>query len=82
MQSPLSRAERYQKVAAEYSDLAKAASSPFLRTYYQRTGEQYRLRAEEDELGKRTRIDGGVTIAHAIPFFMRNGGGLDIERDK
>jgi hypothetical protein len=82
MQSPLSRAERYQKVATEYSDLAKTASSPFLRTYYQRTGEQYRLRAEEDELENRTRIDGSGAVGHGIPFCIRNGGRLDIWRDK
>jgi hypothetical protein len=46
MPGPLSRAERYQKVAAQYSDFAKTAPSPFLRSYYQRTGEKYRLRAE------------------------------------
>jgi hypothetical protein len=46
MHGPLSRAERYQKVAAEYLDFATTASSPFLRSYYQRTGEKYRLRAE------------------------------------
>jgi hypothetical protein len=46
MHGTLSRAERYQKVATEYLDFAKTASSPFLRSYYQRTGEKYRLRAE------------------------------------
>jgi hypothetical protein len=45
MQDPAKRAERYQKVAEEYADLAKDASSPFLRAYYQRTAEEYRLRA-------------------------------------
>jgi hypothetical protein len=46
IQDPLRRADRYQKVAGEYSDLAGAASSTFLRTYYQRIAEDYRLRAE------------------------------------
>jgi hypothetical protein len=43
---PMRRADRYQKVAGEYYDLARAASSPFLRTYYQRTAEEYRVRAQ------------------------------------
>jgi len=45
MRDPLRRANRYQKVAGEYYDLAKAASSPFLRAYYQRTAEEYRVLA-------------------------------------
>jgi hypothetical protein len=46
IQDPLRRADRYQKVAGEYSALAGAASSPFLRSYYQRIAEDYQLRAE------------------------------------
>jgi hypothetical protein len=53
MDGPFSRtqdlpesAERYEKVAAEYSELAKDAASPFLRAYYQRIAEQYRKHAE------------------------------------
>jgi hypothetical protein len=42
---PSRRADRYQKVAGEYYDMAKAATSPFLRAYYQRTAEEYRVRA-------------------------------------
>jgi hypothetical protein len=64
MQRPLSRAERYQKVAAEYFGFAKTASSPFLRTYYQCTAEEYRLRAER-ELAKRMRVGGSVAAASA-----------------
>jgi hypothetical protein len=44
MHDPMRRADRYQKVAGEYYDLARAASSPFLREYYQRTAEEYRVR--------------------------------------
>jgi hypothetical protein len=59
MDNPLSktremmkRADRYQKVAGEYYDLAKAASSPFLREHFQRTAEEYRVRAQgEGEVG-------------------------------
>ena len=46
MQDPARRAERYRQVAAEYSELANDAASPFLRTHYRRLAEEYRLRAE------------------------------------
>ena len=46
MQDPAKRAERYQKVAGEYYGLAKEASSPSLRAYFQRIAEQYRMHAE------------------------------------
>jgi len=46
MQDPAKRAERYEKVAEEYAELAKDASSPFLRAYYQRIVEQYRMHAQ------------------------------------
>jgi hypothetical protein len=49
MQDTARRAERYRKVAAEYSELADGASSPFLRAYFQRIAEQY-LRHAEGEL--------------------------------
>ena len=42
---PQRRADLYQKVAGEYSELAKTASSPFLRGYYERLAEAYRLQA-------------------------------------
>src|SRR3979490_987842 len=37
----LSRAERNRNEAAKFSDLAKSASSPFLRDYYLRIAERY-----------------------------------------
>ena len=43
---PMKKAERYQKVAGEYCDLARAATSPFLRAYFQHTAEEYRVRAQ------------------------------------
>ena len=46
MQDPAKRAERYQKVAEEYAELAKDAYSPILRAYFQRTAEEYRVRAQ------------------------------------
>jgi hypothetical protein len=46
MKNPARRAERYRQTAAEYSELANDASSTFLRTYYRRIAEDYRLRAE------------------------------------
>jgi hypothetical protein len=46
MQDPSKRAERYEKMAEEFAELAKDASSPFLRAYYQRIAEQYHMHAE------------------------------------
>jgi hypothetical protein len=46
MSYPSSRADRYRKAAAEFSDLAKSASSDFSRGYYQRTAERCLLLAE------------------------------------
>jgi hypothetical protein len=37
------RMERNRKEAAKYSDLAKTASSPFLRDYYSLIAERYLL---------------------------------------
>ena len=45
MSYPSSKTDRYLKVAAEFSDLAKSASSDFSRTYYQRTAERYQALA-------------------------------------
>jgi hypothetical protein len=41
MMDLLSRMERNRKEAAEFSDLAKSASLPFLRGYYWRIAERY-----------------------------------------
>ena len=49
MQDPARRAERYEKMAEEFAELAKDASSPFLRAYYQRIAEQYRMHAEGEQ---------------------------------
>jgi hypothetical protein len=46
MSYPSSRADRYRKAAAEFSDLAKSATSDFSRGYYQRTAERCLLQAE------------------------------------
>jgi hypothetical protein len=43
---PRMRADRYQRLARQYFDLAKEASSPSLRADYQRTAEEYRVRAQ------------------------------------
>ena len=41
MIDPLSRAGRDLKAAEEFFELARAASSPFMRAYYQRVAERY-----------------------------------------
>jgi hypothetical protein len=46
MFDPLSKADRYRTVAAEFANLAKSASSDFSRGYYQRIAERYQLLAE------------------------------------
>jgi hypothetical protein len=38
---PLSRVGRELKAAEEFFELAKNASSPFMRAYYRRVGERY-----------------------------------------
>jgi hypothetical protein len=43
---PRMRADRYQRLARQYFDLAKEASSPSLRAAYQQTSEEYRVRAQ------------------------------------
>lgn len=48
MSYPSSRADRYRKAAAEFSDLAKTATSDFSRGYYQRTAERCLLLAERE----------------------------------
>jgi hypothetical protein len=59
MSYPSSRADRYRKAAAEFSDLAKSASSDFSRGYYQRTAERCLLLAEGEV---------GVPEGEAIPI--------------
>ena len=43
---PLSKADRYRTVAAQFANLAKSASSDFSRGYYQRVAERYQSLAE------------------------------------
>jgi hypothetical protein len=50
MRDPLITAHRYRKVAAEFSNYAKSASSDFPRSYYKRVAQRYQLLAD-DELG-------------------------------
>jgi hypothetical protein len=47
MSDLLTRMERNRKEAEKFSDLAKNASSPFLRAYYSRAAERY-LSFEEE----------------------------------
>jgi hypothetical protein len=42
----MKRADRYRKVAGDYYDLARTASSPYLQEYFQRNAELYRARAQ------------------------------------
>jgi hypothetical protein len=47
MSDLLTRMERNRKEAEKFSDLAKSASSPFVRAYYSRVAERY-LSFEEE----------------------------------
>jgi hypothetical protein len=56
MMDPMTRADLYWKESVKHSDLAKSASSPFLRDYYRRVAERYlssegELRRPENEAG-------------------------------
>ena len=44
----MTRADRYRKGAAEFSELAENAASPFVRGYYQRIAERYLLLAADE----------------------------------
>jgi hypothetical protein len=48
MFDPLSKADRYRTVAAEFANLARTASSDFPRGYYQRIAERYQLLADDE----------------------------------
>jgi hypothetical protein len=62
------RAERYQRLARQYFDLAKEASSPSLRAEYQHTAEEYRVRAQgELRLMERTGAVGHAPRQPARP---------------
>jgi hypothetical protein len=39
-------ADRYRQIAAEYADLSKDTTDPFLRPYYHRIAESYMVRAD------------------------------------
>jgi hypothetical protein len=43
---PRMRADRYHRLARQYFELAKGTSSPSLSASYQRTAEEYRVRAQ------------------------------------
>jgi hypothetical protein len=51
MPDGLTQGDRYRKVATEASNLAKSASSDFLRRYYERLAERYLLLAEGELAG-------------------------------
>ncbi len=45
---PRVRADRYQKMAGEYFEMAKSTTSPSLRASFQHAAEEYRLRAQSE----------------------------------
>jgi hypothetical protein len=57
MSDPLIVTLRYRKEAAEFSELAKTAETPFIRDYYRRLAQRYLMHAENEE--KLARISEG-----------------------
>jgi hypothetical protein len=64
MTDQLTRAERNRKEAAKFSDLAKTASSSFLRGYYFRIAERYLSLEGEWTPPGRTPIQSGAKPIH------------------
>jgi hypothetical protein len=46
--NPVKRVDRYRKMAAEFSDLARVASSDFARRYFERLAKRYLLLEQEE----------------------------------
>ena len=71
MTDQLTRAERNRKEAAKFSDLAKTASSSFLRGYYFRIAERYLLFEGEwtppGRQGNSNSKQGGLSAAGYAP---------------
>jgi hypothetical protein len=71
MTDQLTRAERNRKEVGKFSDLAKTASSSFLRGYYFRIAERYLLLEGEwtppGRQGKSNSKQGGLSAAGYAP---------------
>src|ERR1700683_3446738 len=92
MQNQARRSERYRKVAAEYSEWAKDASSPFVRPHYRRVAEEYRLRAEgqlmaqqhaeriKDLVEQLKAKNGAEALEHAASTPRRASAGAQVSR--
>ena len=61
MRDPLSAAERYRSDAAKFLELAKDASSHFIRDYYNGLAKRYLKHAEDQEEMARTPEGSAVT---------------------
>jgi hypothetical protein len=59
MQDPLSSIDRNVKSADEFFDLAKTATSPFMRAYYQRVAVRYLSSEGELRAAERQAISTG-----------------------
>jgi hypothetical protein len=66
MIDPLSRAGRDLKAAEEFFELARAASSPFMRAYYQRVAQRYLSSEGELRSLVRPRIPGIPAPHHFV----------------
>jgi hypothetical protein len=64
MMDAMTRADLYSKESTKYFELAKSASSPFLRDYYRRIAEGYLT--SDDELRPPEKPDAGSSVLFGI----------------
>ncbi len=72
MADPVNRVDRYRKMAAEFSDLAKDASTDFARRYFERLAKQYLL-LEQAEFAAVESQGEGASLEPGSPAVERNG---------
>jgi hypothetical protein len=72
MPDPLNRVDRYRKMAADFSDLAKDASTDFARRYFERLAKQYLL-LEQAELAAAESQGEAASLELGSPATERNG---------
>jgi hypothetical protein len=65
------RADRYRKVAAEYTSLSEAAADQFLRSYYLRIAEEYAVRSDGELRALERENMAALTSAAAAPSSLK-----------
>ena len=72
MADPVNRVDRYRRMAAEFSDLAKDASTDFARRYFERLAKQYLL-LEQAEFAAAESQGEAASLEPGSPSPERNG---------